>query len=148
MVDHFYTGAEYKDQEENGNISRCEQGLLEIAGSSRTGRARARRLWLKTTEKIMIEPGEAAVENKKGQDNEGIGEKFLVFEQFGNDEIGVDIIKGNQQQRVGNEKSGEVSLREKGEIFGSWEKDKRNQQETDPCCQMNDDLYNSLIQDG
>lgn len=96
----------------------------------------------------MIEPGEAAIENKKGQDNEGIGNKLLVFQQLGNNQIGIDIIKGNQQQRVGNEKSGEVSLRKKGEIFGSGEKYKRDQQETDPCCQMNDDLYNSLIQDG
>ena len=112
LVDHLDTCAEDEDQEEDGDISGGEEGLLKIVGSSGVGGAHSRRLRLKTAEiiakEIMIEPGKASIENQESDDDKGIGDEFLVFQQFGYDQVGVDVIEGNQQECVRDEKGGEI----------------------------------------
>jgi hypothetical protein len=94
----------------------------------------------------MEDPGKTAIEDQQGQNNKGIGDELLMFQQLGNDQVGIDIIKGNQQDYIDDEENIQVSF--KGEVPGPGKKYKRQQEETDPCCQMNDDLYDSFIQDG
>ena len=144
LVNDLNAGAEYKDQEENGDIPRRQDGLLEIAGPSGRRRAHARRQRLKAAEKIMIDPGKTTVKDQEGQDNERIGNKFLLFQQPGNDQIGIEIVKGYEKDTIYDEKNREVPLN--GEVFRPGKKYKRQQEETNPCRQMNDDLYDSLLQ--
>lgn len=92
----------------------------------------------------MKDPGETAVEDQQGQDNKRIGKEFLMFQQPGNDQVGIDIIKRDQQGHIDPKEYIEVSL--EGEILGPGKEYKRQQEETDPGRQMNDDLYDSFIQ--
>jgi hypothetical protein len=147
LVDHLYAGAEYEDEEKNGNIPGIDEGLLEIAGSLRViGRAQVPEFGLQAAKKIMVDTGKETIENEEGKDDQGIVEEFFIFEQFGYDQVGIEIIEGDQQGVVKDKKSREIPFGKKRKIPGTRIKYKRQHEETGPGCYMDNDLYGNLLQ--
>ena len=142
VADDFYTCAEDEDQQEDGDITWGQQGLLKITGfAPRPGRPHTRgHCGLEAAEKEMVDPGEAAVEDQQGQDGEAIDGEFFSFQPFRYEEIGIEIIEDDQQDVIGDEEGRKVALFKKGEIPGPWVEYEGYYEEADPGCCMYDDL--------
>jgi len=108
LADHLYTGAEYEDQQENGDIARRQYGLLEIARP--VGRRSLGKLGHQATKKIMIETRYASIEDQQAEYDEAVHEELLIFQEPGDQQVGVEIVKGDQQQVVQDEEQGEISF--------------------------------------
>jgi hypothetical protein len=82
--------------------------------------------------------------------DEGIGKEFFMIEELRNDQVGIDIIKSDDEHAVHDKKSGKISFRKKRIIPfpGPGIEYEGQQQETGPCRDMNDDLYGNFFQNG
>lgn len=142
MADDFYACAEDEDQQEDGDITRGQQGLLKITGfASGSGRPHTRRhSGLEATEKEMIDPGETAVEDQQAQDGDAVDGEFFSLQPFRYEEIGIQIIENDQQDIIGDEEGRKIPLFKKGEVPRSWIEYKGDYEEADPGCCVYDDL--------
>jgi len=143
FVDDLYTRAENEDQQEYGDVARRQQGLLKISWSAGGASGRGR---LQAAEKGMIDAGEASIEDKQGYNNESVDKEFLFVQPFGDEQKGIEIIKGYQQDIVQNKEGREISFGKEREIPRSRVKYKRDHQKADPGCYMNDHLNDPFFQ--
>ena len=97
FVDDFYPSAENEYQQEHGDVAGRQQRLLKVPWPSR-GTTGGRRL--QASEKGVIDTGEASVENEQAQNDESVDKEFLFVQPFGNEQKGIEIIKGDQQDIV------------------------------------------------
>jgi hypothetical protein len=107
LIDHFDAGAEDENQQEYRDITRREERLLKIAGS--TG-WRPWRLWLKIAEKEMVYAGEASVKDEQAQYDDPVDKEFLMVQPFRYEQVSVEIVKGDQQDIVQDKKGGEIAF--------------------------------------
>lgn len=88
----------------------------------------------------MVYAREATIEDDQAYDDEPVGKEFLFVQPFGDEQKDIEIIKGYQQYIVQNKEGGEISFREESEIPRSRIEHERDHEETDPGCNMNDQL--------
>jgi hypothetical protein len=144
LIDHFYSGTEDEYQQEHGDITRRQQGLLKVPGSSSLrdmGAGRGRRV----PEKIMIDAWEASIEDEQGQYDESVDKEFFIIQPLGYEKVGIEIIKCDQQAIIQDKKNGKISFREKSKIPRPPIEHKRDQQEASPGRDVNNYLYNSFL---
>jgi hypothetical protein len=99
---------------------------------------------------VVINAGKKTIEDQQYKGDEGIGKEFFMIEELRNDQVGIDIIKSDDEYAVHDKKSGKISFRKERIVPLSRPgvKDEGQQQETGPGRDMDDNLYGNFFQDG
>jgi len=108
LIDHFDARAEDEYQQEHGDVPRGEQRLLKITGSPRW---RPGRLRLQIRKKVMVYTWEASVKDEQAQYDEAVDKELFMVQPSGDEQIGVEIVKDDQQDIVQDKKGGEIAFR-------------------------------------
>src|SRR6185437_12896682 len=95
----------------------------------------------------MIDTGQKGAEHQQAQDQGGIGKEFLLVQQLWQEQIGIQVIEGDEETVVDDKIGREVMVFEKGKIDlpGPGEEKQGQQQEAKPGCQMDRDLYGKFL---
>jgi hypothetical protein len=96
----------------------------------------------------VINAGEKSVKDKERQDKKGIGQEFFCIQQPGDNEIGIQIVKGDNNPVVHDEEGGQISFGKNIilSVSGNGIKDQGQQEEAGPCGDVYDDLYGNFFQ--
>src|ERR1700722_18929615 len=146
FVDDLDARAEDEYHEEEGDIARIHQRRISHAGRS----SRLSRLRQQIAEQRVINAGQESIEDQQRQDDEGIRKEFLFIQQLRDDQMRIDVIKGNDEQAVDDKKGRKIPFGEEGKFPfpGPGIEYEGQEQETVPCSNMNDNLSGNFFQNG
>ena len=72
-----------------------------------------------TAKKIMIHPGDAPIKNQQAEYDQAVKKEFFMFQQPGYEQVGIEIIKGDEEDIIQYEKSEKIFFRKEAHIPGS-----------------------------